>query len=97
MTASVAARTVLGVALLAGAALGGWTAGRFRSMPIAAAQALRCLGGGVLMGRGSLLIPGGNDGLILVAMPLARPYAWLAFATMCVTIALARLWARRRP
>ena len=39
------------------------------------------------MGWGSLLIPGGNDGLILVGMPLLWPYAWVAFATMCVSIA----------
>ena len=48
------------------------------------------------MGWGSLLIPGGNDGLILVGMPLAWPYAWLAFATMCVTIATAQLLQRAR-
>jgi len=94
MTASVGARTVLALALLAGAALGGWTAGRFRSTRIGAAQVLRCLAGGVLMGWGSLLLPGGNDGLILVGMPLAWPYAWLAFATMCVTIATAQLAGR---
>jgi hypothetical protein len=94
MTAGVGARTVLALALLAGAALGGWTAGRFRSTRIGATQALRCLVGGILMGYGSLLLPGGNDGLILVGMPLAWPYAWLAFATMCVTIALAQLAGR---
>ena len=94
MSASVGARTVLALALLAGAALGGWTARRFRSTRISAAQLLRCLLGGVLMGWGSLLLPGGNDGLILVGMPLAWPYAWLAFATMCVTIATAQLAGR---
>jgi toxin CptA len=94
MAASVGARTVLALALLAGAALGGWTAGRFRSRPIGATQAGRCLAGGVLMGWGSLLLPGGNDGLILVGMPLAWPYAWLAFATMCATIATAQLAGR---
>ena len=41
------------------------------------------------MGVGSLLIPGGNDGLILVGMPLLWPYAWVAFLTMCVAIGLA--------
>lgn len=41
------------------------------------------------MGWGSLLIPGANDGLILVGMPLLWPYAWLAFFTMCVTIGAA--------
>src|SRR5439155_6354087 len=65
MSASVGARTLLALALLAGAALGGWTAGRFRSTRLSTAQLLRCLAGGVLMGWGSLLLPGGNDGLIL--------------------------------
>nr|HET7858206.1 YeeE/YedE thiosulfate transporter family protein [Caldimonas sp.] len=94
MAASVGARTLLAIALLAGAALGGWTAGRFRSAAVAPAQLARCLAGGVLMGWGSLLLPGGNDGLVLVGMPLAWPYAWLAVATMCVTIATAQLAAR---
>ena len=94
MTASIGARAILALALLAGAALGGWTAGRFRSTRIDAAQMVRCLAGGVLMGWGSLLLPGGNDGLILVGMPLAWPYAWLAFATMCTTIAIAQLATR---
>jgi toxin CptA len=94
MTTSVGARVLLAIALLAGAALGGWTAGRFRSTRIGASQIARCLAGGALMGWGSLLLPGGNDGLILVAMPLAWPYAWLAFATMCVTIAIAQLAGR---
>jgi hypothetical protein len=47
------------------------------------------------MGWGSLLIPGGNDGLILLGLPLLRPYAWVAFATMGLSIALARLVQRR--
>jgi hypothetical protein len=100
MSAGVGARTLLAIALLAGAALGGWTAGLFRSTPLSPAQLLRCLVGGMLMGWGSLLLPGGNDGLILVAMPLAWPYGWLAFATMCSTIAMAQIAARalrRRP
>lgn len=91
MASSFGARSLLVVALLLGALLGGWTAGRFRSTRVSAVQLLRCFGGGVLMGWGSLLTPGGNDGLILVGMPLAWPYAWLAVATMCVTIAAARL------
>jgi len=94
MSASVGARSLLAVALLAGAVLGGWTAGLFRSTRLAPTQLLRCLLGGVLMGWGSLLLPGGNDGLILVGMPLGWPYAWLAFATMCATIAAAQLAGR---
>ena len=43
------------------------------------------------MGWGSPLIPGSNDGLILLGIPLLPPYAWLAFATMVLSIAW-RCW-----
>jgi hypothetical protein len=97
MAASLAVRMALFAALLLGAAWGGWTAGRWRSTRPRAMQCLRRLAGGVLMGWGSLLIPGGNDGLILVGMPLLWPYAWAAFLLMCLTIAAALLLARREP
>ena len=89
MAGSVAARAALFAALLGGAVYGGWTAGRFGSSRVTLAQLARCFGGGVLMGWGTLLIPGANDGLILVGLPLLRPYAWLAFGTMCVAIGAA--------
>lgn len=91
MAADLAARTLLLVALFAGALVGGVSAGRFRSARVSVAQLARCFAGGALMGCGSLLIPGGNDGLILVGMPLLWPYAWIAFATMCATIGGAML------
>jgi len=82
-------------ALYVGALLGGLTAGRWRSAWPLARQLLRCFAGGVLMGWGSLLIPGSNDGLILIGIPLLRPYAWLALASMFLVIALAmRLQSR---
>jgi toxin CptA len=94
MASNLWTRSLLLLALLAGATLGGWTAGRFRSRGVETAQLLRCFAGGVLMGWGSLLIPGGNDGLILVGMPLLWPYAWLAIASMCVAIAAGQLLQR---
>ena len=99
MAHGVAARTALLMCLLVGAIVGGWTAGRLRFTPVRTIAVARCLAGGMLMGWGSLLIPGGNDGLILVGMPLLWPYAWVAFATMCVTIGgaqSAQLWLVRR-
>jgi toxin CptA len=90
MTRGLPARLALGACLLAGAVAGGWTAGRFRAMRIGAATLLRCLAGGAMMGWGSLLIPGSNDGLILVGMPMLWPYAWAAFLVMCVTIGSAQ-------
>jgi toxin CptA len=94
MAASLPARLLLAVALLAGAAWGGWTAGRWRASRVSGAQLLRCLAGGALMGWGTLLIPGSNDGLILIGMPLLWPYAWAAFASMCVVIAAAQIASR---
>jgi toxin CptA len=95
MPINVAGRALLLLALLGGAAWGGWTAGRWRATRITGMQLVRCFAGGVLMGWGTLLIPGSNDGLILVGMPLLWPYAWVAFATMCVTIAAAQ-WLTRQ-
>ena len=82
-------------ALYVGALVGGRTAGRWSPVPISAGGVARCFGGGVLMAWGSLLIPGSNDGLILVGMPLLRPYAWVGIATMCATIA-ATQWLHGR-
>ena len=95
MVHSLTARVLLALMLWLGALFGGWTAGRFRHTGISLTGVLRCFAGGVLMGWGSLLIPGGNDGLILVGMPLLWPYAWLAFGTMCLTIAGAQLLQKR--
>ena len=94
-TRGLPARLLLGACLLSGAAIGGWTAGLWRPTRIAPAALVRCLGGGAMMGWGSLLIPGSNDGLILVGMPLLWPYAWAAFLTMCASIAGA-LWLQAR-
>jgi len=88
MASSLPARIGLLIALLAGAIFGGYTAGRWRNTRVTAAGLLRCFVGGLLMGWGSLLIPGSNDGLVLVGMPLLLPHAWVAFLTMCVVIAV---------
>ena len=94
MAGNLSARVLLAFALLLGAIIGGSTAGRLRGTRVTAMQIAKCLAGGVLMGWGSLLIPGGNDGLVLVGMPLLWPYAWVAFATMCATIGAAQ-WAQQ--
>jgi toxin CptA len=91
MAANLIARTLLLVALFAGALIGGWTAGRFRGTAVSLAQLAQCFIGGLVMGGGSLWIPGGNDGLILVGMPLLWPYAWVAFLTMCISIGVAMI------
>jgi toxin CptA len=49
------------------------------------------------MAWGGLLVPGSNDSLILLGMPLLWSYAWVAFATMCAAIAIGRLLRPRQP
>lgn len=93
--AMLPARALLSLGLLAGAILGGMRAGRREGRPTSVAQCLLCFTGGAIMGCGSMLIPGGNDGLLLVGMPFLWPYAWVAFGMMCVTIALAQ-WLQHR-
>ena len=94
MSSSLLPKILLLVALFSGAALGGYTAGRFRSIRVSPQQVLKCFAGGVLMGWGGLLVPGHNDGLILIGMPLLWPYAWVAFLTMCLSIGVALLIER---
>ena len=88
-------RALLFVALLSGAVAGGWTSRKIRWKLPTAGAAVRCLAGGWLMGLGSLLTPGGNDGLVLVGIPLLLPHAWSAIAAMIVTIAIGLMLQRR--
>lgn len=94
MAGRLGVRLLLVAALFAGALWGGWRAGRLRSTRPGAAALARCLGGGLLMAWGTLLVPGANDGLILIGMPLLQPHAWLAFAAMSLAIAAALVLAR---
>jgi uncharacterized membrane protein YedE/YeeE len=89
VTSSWAAKSLLYLSLLAGAVFGGWTGGRLKHTAPDIPGVLRRLGGGVMMGAGGALIPGGNTGLVLIGMPLLLSYAWLAFTAICVTVYLA--------
>jgi hypothetical protein len=55
---------------------------------------LRNLVGGLLMGLGLALTPGGNDALVLYGIPSLSPHALPAFLTMTLGIALG-LWVMR--
>jgi Sulphur transport len=86
MASNTVAKLLLFAALLGGALLGGWTAGRLRSVAPTVGGLARCLTGGALMGMGSVLIPGSNDGLILLGLPLLNLYALVALASMTLAI-----------
>lgn len=91
---SVTVRVLLAVAVLLGSLAGGWSARQWQARLPPAQSVLRCFAGGLLMGWGSLLIPGGNDGLILLGMPLLWPYAWASVITMGAVIASA-MWVQK--
>jgi len=82
-------RGAMVLALLGGAVLGGHLAGKLRSERPRLAVVVRCLIGGAMMGIGAGLVPGSNDGLIMLGLPLMLPHAWAAVVTMAATIALA--------
>lgn len=89
MTSMTGPRVLLFLALFGGALTGGWTAGRLMPRRPTVAAVGRCLAGGALMGVGSTLVPGSNDGLLLVGLPLLQPHAYLALGSMAASIALA--------
>lgn len=82
-------RGFLLLALFGGAVIGGWTAGRIKPLKPSLGSIGRCIGGGFMLGFGGSLVPGANDGLILLGLPLLYPHAWLAFTSMLLTVAAA--------
>lgn len=85
---AVPARLALFAATLAGAVVGGVRAGKWIAPRFDRRQAVRSVGGGAVMAAGARLVPGGNDGLLLVGLPLGYPHALLGLAAMVATIAL---------
>lgn len=80
---------LLFLALFAGAAAGGRNGHQKTGWN--ARTAGFCLVSGALMGLGSAMIPGGNDNLILVGLPMLQGYAWLAIGAMAATISIGLL------
>ncbi len=80
--------------LVSGAAIFGMVGsaalrGSFRLRRIRAAAALRHGMAGIAMGAGAALIPGGNDGLILFALPALSPHALPSWVAIIIGVALA--------
>ncbi|HQU88734.1 MAG TPA: YeeE/YedE thiosulfate transporter family protein [Denitromonas sp.] len=83
------------LALLGGMVLSALQRGSFRVRLGAPIELARRFGGGLLMGLGGALIPGGNDTLLLVAIPSLSPVALGAFVSMLLGIAAVMLVMRR--
>lgn len=74
-TGEIAILTV--AASIAGAVTAALRQGKWRLQRPALADIVKSFVGGALMGVGVALIPGGNDGLILAAIPALSPAAEL--------------------
>ena len=72
--------------LFAGAVAGAIVSGRARWQRLELQRSLRCAGGGLIMGAGAALVPGGNDMLLLWSIPGLTVYGALAYAVMLATI-----------
>jgi toxin CptA len=75
--------------LFMGAAVSSLLQHRFRFVFFQPIAAIRCLLGGVVMGYGAHQIPGGNDTLLLWAIPGLTRYGLIAYGVMAFTIAAA--------
>ncbi len=82
-------------ALMAGVVASAWLRGSFRLRWRPHLGWLRHIAGGALMGVGVALVPGGNDGLLLDAIPSLSPHALPAFAALLFGIAATLLSLRR--
>lgn len=81
--------------LISGSVANGLFLGRFRLAPPRLAALPGRFAGGLLMGAGSALIPGGNDSLILQGIPSGSPLAFLAYGILLTTIATLLLMVPR--
>jgi hypothetical protein len=77
------------VAVLAGMLISTLQRGTFRFEFWPQPIWLRSLTGGMLMGFGVALTPGGNDALVLYGIPTLSPHALPAYLAMAVGIAIA--------
>ncbi|MBX9616405.1 MAG: YeeE/YedE family protein [Caulobacteraceae bacterium] len=87
--------TVVAVAAtVCGAVTSSLRRGAWKPQRITVRAAVTTLAGGGLMGLGVATIPGGNDGLVLAAVPALSPGGIAAYLTMMATI-LSGLWLIR--
>jgi hypothetical protein len=77
------------LAIFAGAISSALVSGQFHRAPFSPLKSLRCLLGGALMGYGAAHVPGGNDTLLLWAIPGLALYGLAAYALMLSTIGAA--------
>lgn len=82
-------------ALIAGMTAATIIGGTFRLRAGSLRQWLSALAGGLLMGIGATLVPGGNDAMLFTGVPLLLPNLLAGYASFAATLALALLIRRQ--
>jgi uncharacterized protein len=82
-------------ALLAGMTSAAVIGGAFHLRAGSRAQWLRAGAGGLLMGAGATLVPGGNDAMLFTGVPLLLPNLLAGYASFAATLALALMIRRQ--
>lgn len=84
------------IAIFAGAVLSAYLKDRLALVKFDRIAAIRSLLGGLLMGLGAKLVPGGDDSLLLWAIPGSAYYAMIGYAVMIMTISAYMYAVERR-
>lgn len=74
------------IAMVVGGVYAAVSDGSFVVKPPKLIPFLNCFIGGVIMGLATVLIPGGNDGLLLKGIPSFAPHAFIGFFLMVLTM-----------
>lgn len=89
---SWAVSAVIGLgALIGGMTIASIAGGSFALRPGNARQWLRAAAGGLLMGVGATLVPGGNDAMLFTGVPLLLPNLLAGYAAFTATLFIALL------
>jgi sulfur transporter len=83
------------LALLGGGIFGAMLGGRFAFQAVGTIQVVRSLIGGSIMGFAATLVPGGNDVLLLNALPSLALHGAFAYLAMLGVQITAALWVKR--
>lgn len=83
------------IALFLGALLSATLREQFSVVTLSKSASAGCLIGGIFMGMGARMIPGGNDTLMLWSIPGLTLYGLISYAIMIFTIALLLIVSRR--
>lgn len=88
MTGDIAERLALTMVVLAGSVIAAWRGRLFSLRHGSAVRWLRAGAGGLLMGAGASLVPGGNEAMLYTGLPLLLPNLSVAYAITMASLIL---------